>query len=60
MITVLIVKANEEIIKYFYPRAKFTDSTEHTCTFRISEKSMLKLIANVENAGYNRFALMSY
>ena len=60
MITVLIVKANEEIIKYFHPRAKFVSSSEHTCTFRISEKSMIKLIENVENAGYNRFALMSY
>ncbi len=60
MITVLIVKVNEEIIKHFYQGAKFTHSTEHTCTFRISEEAMIKLIKEVENAGYNRFSLMSY
>ena len=58
--TVLIAKGNKDIITQFYPKAKFKSSTEHTCTFNISEPNMINLIEKVEIAGYNRFALMSW
>lgn len=58
--TVLIAKGNEDIIRKCYPKAIFKNSTEHTCTFSISEKEMLILIQKVESKGYNRYALMTF
>lgn len=58
--TVLIAKANEQVIKDILPNVKFTESTKHTSTFRITEKTFQRLYSEVKMLGYNPFALLAW
>ena len=55
---VMIAKVNMDIIRGFYPRAKFVELTRNTCEFSISEPKFAELYKAVRDAGYNPFSLL--
>lgn len=54
----MIAKVNMDIIRGFYPRAKFVELTRNTCEFSISEPKFAELYKAVRDAGYNPFSLL--
>ena len=58
--TVLIAKQNQSVITKFDDKIKFTQNTENTCTFKISEMRFNDLFLYIQHSGYNPFALMSW
>lgn len=60
MIYVLILKANIQLFKELMPKLVFSESTENTCTFKISEAKFQKLLLLVRAKGYNPFSVMSW
>ena len=58
--TVLIANVNKDIILELYPKAKFEPSSTNTSTFKIGDKSFIKLIQGVRDKGINPYALMSW
>lgn len=57
---VLIMTANQGIIRQFNPKINFKESTTHTCTFQITKNNFDKLYNWAKNSGYNPYALMSW
>jgi hypothetical protein len=57
--TILIATANTEIVKKYFPRAKFTPSTANTCTFGTTEKTYWKALDAIQKDGINQFALLT-
>jgi hypothetical protein len=58
--TVLIANVNKDIILELYPKAKFEPSSTNTSTFKIGDKSFIKLRQGVRDKGINPYALMSW
>jgi hypothetical protein len=58
MAKVLIAKANEELIKSYLPKVEFIENTKNTSVFKISGKTLSKLIDKVREDNYNPFALL--
>jgi hypothetical protein len=58
--TILIAKANEEIIKGIHPTVKFTESTKNTSTFAVKNQTFQKILDEVKLLGYNPYALMAW
>jgi len=56
--TILIAKQNQPIFLEFDSKIKFIDSTQNTCTFKISPVKFNKLMEHVRSLGFNPFALM--
>lgn len=57
---VLIAKQNQPLIAELVPKAKFTESTKHTSTFKVTEKTFLKLYNELKLKGYNPYAVMNW
>lgn len=57
--TILIAKANEDIIKELYPAAEFKVETKNTSTFIISPLRFKTLSQTARVKGYNPTALMT-
>ncbi|NBU73203.1 MAG: hypothetical protein EBS53_17475 [Bacteroidetes bacterium] len=55
---VMIAKVNMDIIRGFYPRAKFVENSRNTCLLKISEAKFHELYKAVRDAGYNPFSLL--
>ena len=54
----MIAKVNMDIIRGFYPRAKFVENSRNTCLLKISEAKFHELYKAVRDAGYNPFSLL--
>lgn len=58
--TVLICKANENIIKGILPKVKFKEATKNTSEFNVTRNTFQILYDEVKFLGYNPFALMTW
>ena len=57
--TILIATANKDIVKGYFTRAIFIESTENTSTFNTTQKTYLKVVPKLRADGYNQFALLT-
>ena len=57
---VLIIKANQDIIKDILPKVVFIESTANTCIFNVTTKTFIKLRDEVRKLGINPYSLMHW
>lgn len=57
---VLIIKANQEIIKELHPKVEFKEETQNTCSFQIGPKAFCKLHSKAREKGYNPYSLLAW
>ena len=58
--TVLIATANQDIVRGYYKNVVFTESTKHTCTFKVTKAKFQKMLDAGIADGFNIFALFSW
>jgi len=57
---VLITKQDEPFFLLFNPKFEFTESSENTCTFKITTKKFSELYTWIRTQGYNPYAIMHW
>lgn len=58
--TILIAKANQQILLNYFPNAKFIESSRSTCQFNVRPKTFEKALPLIKADGYNPYALMTF
>lgn len=55
---VLIATQNQDIIKKYLPKVKFTQSTANTCTFEVSVTQFQKVRDGIRGENINPYSVM--